>query len=365
MILKGYHDDEFDLDLCYITQHVIAMSLPSTGLEKYYRNPINDVVKFMDQHHSNHYMIFDLCLERSYDHSLFHDRVIHYKFQDHGVPTISNMFKLCNGISEWLDRHNENVVAVHCKGGKGRTGTMICAWLLYRYTDATPSESIDLFATMRTNQIKSDQYQGIETYSQRRYVEYFYKFLKAPELLKTPPFKYIAIKKISVGPLYKMNTKNINNINNADDEETEDLMDTEWVARIIQRDESSSDRADRVYQFATGQIDQSDHTITFIKGENNANPKVFGNICVLIVKQANPEPIIFASFWIHTYFLQINNDKNDNQKNSKQQMVIPKLECDKLHKDKKHHKAPSEMAITLEFETFLYDQTVNDTSYVE
>ena len=103
---QGYHDDEFDLDLCYITQHVIAMSLPSTGLEKYYRNPINDVVKFMDQHHGNHYMIFDLCLERSYDHSLFHNRVIHYKFQDHGVPTISNMFKLCNGMfyvpQEWF-----------------------------------------------------------------------------------------------------------------------------------------------------------------------------------------------------------------------------------------------------------------------
>ena len=98
------------------------MSLPSTGIEKFYRNPIEDVVKFMDQHHNNHYMIFDLCLERSYDHSLFHDRVTHYKFQDHGVPTISNMFKLCNGISEWLDRHNENCVAIHCKGGKGRTG---------------------------------------------------------------------------------------------------------------------------------------------------------------------------------------------------------------------------------------------------
>ena len=26
---------------------------------------------------------------------------------------------------------NENVLAVHCRGGKGRTGSLCCSWLLY------------------------------------------------------------------------------------------------------------------------------------------------------------------------------------------------------------------------------------------
>ena len=31
---------------------------------------------------------------------------------------------------DWLDLDPDNVIAVHCKGGKGRTGTIICTWLV-------------------------------------------------------------------------------------------------------------------------------------------------------------------------------------------------------------------------------------------
>ena len=29
-----------------------------------------------------------------------------------------------------MNADKENVIAIHCKGGKGRTGTMICVWLI-------------------------------------------------------------------------------------------------------------------------------------------------------------------------------------------------------------------------------------------
>ena len=40
---------DFDLDLSYITDQIIAMGLPATGIEKNYRNPIEEVVRLVGQ----------------------------------------------------------------------------------------------------------------------------------------------------------------------------------------------------------------------------------------------------------------------------------------------------------------------------
>ena len=41
------------------------------------------------------------------------------------------MVTFCADVREWLKEDEKNIVAVHCKGGKGRTGTMICTWLIH------------------------------------------------------------------------------------------------------------------------------------------------------------------------------------------------------------------------------------------
>jgi hypothetical protein len=73
--------------------------------------------------------------------------------------------------------HPENVVAVHCKGGKGRTGTMVCAWLLYSKSDFYAEQVLKMFAHKRTDEAaaKSGDRVGVDGPSQIRYVEMFEK----------------------------------------------------------------------------------------------------------------------------------------------------------------------------------------------
>lgn len=195
---------EFNLDLCYITKRIISMSVPSEGREQLYRNPIDKVVTFFEKMHKDKYMVYDLCEERSYDYSKFQGRVEPFKFTDHSVPTITKMLNFCKSVERWMNLDPENVIAVHCKGGKGRTGTMVCAWLLYCYRNCAAQEAIDFFAKMRTNLAAGGKYQGIETSSQVRYVHYFWDFIhihKANMQIFKSPFGF-NIRSIRIGPFY-------------------------------------------------------------------------------------------------------------------------------------------------------------------
>jgi PTEN phosphatase family protein len=69
-------------------------------------------------------------------------------------------------VKEWFSRDNENVIVVHCKGGKGRTGTMICVWLVEAGVFKSAETSLDYFGGRRTDTNVGKKFQGVETPSQ-------------------------------------------------------------------------------------------------------------------------------------------------------------------------------------------------------
>eukprot|EP01113_Clastostelium_recurvatum_P041977 TRINITY_DN6758_c0_g1_i4.p1 TRINITY_DN6758_c0_g1~~TRINITY_DN6758_c0_g1_i4.p1 ORF type:complete len:437 (+),score=111.09 TRINITY_DN6758_c0_g1_i4:102-1412(+) len=155
-----------DLDLTYITPRVIAMGFPASGIEGVYRNHIDDVALVLKKNHPGSYMIWNLS-NRDYDYSKLDDQVMVFGFPDHHAPPLNLMFKILLSMHSWLAADQSNVAVVHCMAGKGRTGTIIAAYLCLSML-SSPSDALTLFASQRSRKAR-----GVEQPSQARYVGYF------------------------------------------------------------------------------------------------------------------------------------------------------------------------------------------------
>ena len=188
--------DGFDLDLTYITERIIAMGMPSSHLEGLYRNPMEEVQRFLNTRHTAHYKVYNLCEERNYPNNSFYKQAI-FPFKDHEAPPLNLMKSFCEDAKKFLDEDKKNIVAVHCKAGKGRTGTMICCLLLYMNTFDKAAECLQYYGMMRAENGK-----GVTIPSQIRYVNYFEQILK--EKMPHPiEFKKKIITKIRMSTLPK------------------------------------------------------------------------------------------------------------------------------------------------------------------
>ncbi|XP_073148720.1 phosphatidylinositol 3,4,5-trisphosphate 3-phosphatase and protein-tyrosine-phosphatase PTEN2A-like [Henckelia pumila] len=173
---RRYQEGGFDLDMTYITENTIAMGFPagdlSSGLfgyfEGFYRNHMEEVIKFFETHHKGKYKVYNLCSERLYDASLFEGKVASFPFDDHNCPPIQLIKLFCESAYSWLKEDILNVVVVHCKAGKARTGLMICSLLLFLKFFPTAKECIDYY-----NQKRCVDGKGLILPSQIRYVKYF------------------------------------------------------------------------------------------------------------------------------------------------------------------------------------------------
>lgn len=170
----------FDLDLTYITPQIIALGLPASGVEKLYRNPLSEVRAYLDAKHKSKYAMVNLCNERDYANEDFANaaRVFRFPFADHHTCCMSALLAFCKRAQHFFDaKPGEHVLAVHCKAGKGRTGVMICAYLLHAGIQTDAEQALLFFRTSRTTDMDAVNNPG-----QVRYVRDFARLLAEPSM---------------------------------------------------------------------------------------------------------------------------------------------------------------------------------------
>ncbi|KAL1921520.1 uncharacterized protein VTP21DRAFT_11236 [Calcarisporiella thermophila] len=128
----------------------------------------------MKERHPGNYKLYSLCQERILDESSFPCQISRYPFEDHHPPPFSLLISFARDIGTFLNGDSDRVCVVHCKAGKGRTGTVICAYLLWAKIVNTTDEAIRMYGQLRTL-----DGQGITIPSQKRYIQYFEDYLKS------------------------------------------------------------------------------------------------------------------------------------------------------------------------------------------
>lgn len=197
---RRFNKHGFDLDLAYITSRIIAMGFPGAGLQATFRNPRTEVARFLNWAHGDHYRIYNLCLEESHCSNGFDDNTIRYPCKDHCPPTLQMLLSFCRDAEAWLLADKRNVIIVHCKAGKGRSGSFICALLVYSGAARSAYEALMWYEWAR-----GGKQSGVTIPDQIRWVAMLERWLSLKEHgLSCDPFGLIPAHKlvgIRLGPL--------------------------------------------------------------------------------------------------------------------------------------------------------------------
>ncbi|KAH6856319.1 hypothetical protein B0I37DRAFT_301089 [Chaetomium sp. MPI-CAGE-AT-0009] len=204
---------ETGLDLCYVTPNLIATSGPSqTYPQRAYRNPLDRLVAFLDARHADEWAVWEFRAEGTgYPDAAVHGRVRHFPWPDHHPPPFALVPGIVGGMRRWVGGGElggmgrmvirvggrrmdggrggegsaekdgeggggkaERVIVVHCKAGKGRSGTMACSYLIAE-CGWTPEDALARFTERR---MRPGFGAGVSIPSQLRWVSYVDRWTK-------------------------------------------------------------------------------------------------------------------------------------------------------------------------------------------
>lgn len=123
-----------DAEVVYITDRIVTLSHPymqsTTDGDITPERKLAAVGHLLQKRHEGRYMVWNLS-EVEYDTSVFDDQVLVYKFPGSPSPPLGLLLKLLLSIESWLKADQRNVAVLHCLTGRGRTSTVLAAFLCW------------------------------------------------------------------------------------------------------------------------------------------------------------------------------------------------------------------------------------------
>lgn len=166
-----------DAEVVYITDRIITMSHPALASNV---NPsvtaerkLAAVGHLFHRRHDGRFLVWNLS-EVDYDISILDDQVLTFSFPGSPSPPLGLLLKLLISMENWMKADTRNVAVVHCLTGRGRTSTVLAAFLCWMGEAGFGDINEALAYIAKCKQISP---QELTIPSQRRYSSYFKNML--------------------------------------------------------------------------------------------------------------------------------------------------------------------------------------------
>lgn len=166
-----------DAEVVYITDRILTMSHPAmqstVDTDITPARKLAAIGQLLQKRHDGRYMVWNLS-EIEYDISILEDQVLLFSFPGSPSPPLGLLLKLLISMESWLKADERNIAVVHCLTGKGRTSTVVAAFLCWMGEANFRDVRSALDYIGKCKRCSPDE---LTIPSQRRYVQYFANML--------------------------------------------------------------------------------------------------------------------------------------------------------------------------------------------
>ncbi|XP_026205148.1 tensin-2-like isoform X2 [Anabas testudineus] len=182
-VMEHVMERHYDFDLTYITERIISVFfLPNLEEQQYHRN-LQEVASMLKSKHQDKFLLLNLS-EKRHDVIRLNPKVQDYGWPDLHAPPLDRICAICKAMETWLTSDPNNVVVLHCKGNKGKTGVIVAAYMHYNKISAGADQAL---TTLAMRKFCEDKVSSSLQPSQNRYIYYFGGLLSGTIKMNSSP----------------------------------------------------------------------------------------------------------------------------------------------------------------------------------